>query len=927
VNRIGVERVFIGWDGPVLARAARAFLERFAQIGPLEIQNILVVVPGARAGRLFLRDIAHGGCGGRPRIVTPGRFAVEVLAVEGEGTPLSLLRVLWREAIGSCGDETIARLGGVIGGTDRERVVDSLARRVQLWHRELMGEGTTLRETAQLMLEDELGFYERIGAAAEVEQAYEALVSRHGVRDLLLERREALQSFDGMRAAPIALVCTPELAGLNRQILNRVHAPVVSFIGAPESHSEGFDPIGCVYPTFWSERETEIPDERIRFEETEQECAAYVLGAVARDAGACDADSVRIGITDPSLDAVLAREAAKQPGIQLRSATGRELTHGRVGVLLNCLKDHIAAASFESYAALVRHPDIEAQINRTLTEDADGWLDDLDIFQAEYLPKHVPIDWTRPGQRTDAQRLARIAQEVSRMTDLLTEPQNAEGDCGAGLISLLSELYAEANAESEDETAQACGAVVEIVAALARYANGFGEQLGAGAYLSMVFEELGRVSCAPGRDEQGVQLLGWLELPWDDAGVCGILGMNDGYVPGAKSKDVLLSDTVRAEFSLGDDRSRLGRDCYLLHVLLHSKKSVTFACARRDRSGAPLVVSRLLLRCDEHTLAARIMRSARAAPEPTGTLRIREPARGKPSGVRAFPEAPILAGEPVRSMSVTSFKTYLRSPYQFLLEHVLGLREREGTLHEIGAMGYGSIVHGVLESFGRNSVKESDDPRAIEEYVLTQLSMIRAARFGKDPIPAVELQLRLLEYRFKDFAAWQAKRTQAGWRIEQVEWSAPSGSAGIEVDGESMVLRGKIDRIDRHESTGRVCIIDYKTGREVKPPGKTHLTAGRWTDLQLPLYRYIARAIIGDADQIELAYVSLPRSAGGVRLLRGDWDEADLQDADQCARGVIRSVREESFADLGDIAKSNYISRTLGALTGTAVTHTDGSSE
>ncbi len=41
-------------------------------------------------------------------------------------------------------------------------------------------------------------------------------------------------------------------------------------------------------------------------------------------------------------------------------------------------------------------------------------------------------------------------------------------------------------------------------------------------------------------------------------------------------------------------------------------------------------------------------------------------------------------------------------------------------------------------------------------------------------------------------------------------------------------LRGRIDRIDYHESLGRLCVLDYKTADRGQPPDKTHRRGGEW---------------------------------------------------------------------------------------------------
>ena len=110
-----------------------------------------------------------------------------------------------------------------------------------------------------------------------------------------------------------------------------------------------------------------------------------------------------------------------------------------------------------------------------------------------------------------------------------------------------------------------------------------------------------------------------------------------------------------------------------------------------------------------------------------------------------------------------------------------------------------------------------------------------------------------------------------------------------------MIISGKIDRIDRHQGDGRVAILDYKTGDEVRQPGRTHRDRdGRWIDLQLPLYRHLAALFESDRPPV-LGYVALPGRDVTCTPLLADWCADELEDADGVARDVIRRIRAGDF--------------------------------
>ena len=46
-----VQPIFLGWDGPALPRAAKVMAEEYAGPQGLDLRNVVVVTPAARAGR------------------------------------------------------------------------------------------------------------------------------------------------------------------------------------------------------------------------------------------------------------------------------------------------------------------------------------------------------------------------------------------------------------------------------------------------------------------------------------------------------------------------------------------------------------------------------------------------------------------------------------------------------------------------------------------------------------------------------------------------------------------------------------------------------------------------------------------------------------------------------------------------------------
>jgi len=127
------------------------------------------------------------------------------------------------------------------------------------------------------------------------------------------------------------------------------------------------------------------------------------------------------------------------------------------------------------------------------------------------------------------------------------------------------------------------------------------------------------------------------------------------------------------------------------------------------------------------------------------------------------------------------------------------------------------------------------------------------------------------------------------------------------VDGVTVRLTGRIDRIDHHPRDGLWAVLDYKTGETGAHPEKTHRRrrAGdlEWLDLQLPLYLELLKGMkaadgtplvpTSDPDRVKLGYVNLPRRIEDTGFLFADWGRVDLASAEEAARQAVRALLSE----------------------------------
>jgi hypothetical protein len=283
------------------------------------------------------------------------------------------------------------------------------------------------------------------------------------------------------------------------------------------------------------------------------------------------------------------------------------------------------------------------------------------------------------------------------------------------------------------------------------------------------------------------------------------------------------------------------------------------------------------------------------------------------------PPEPVIELEPNKvpaALRVTDFGALLEDPYRFVLQRVYRLDGVDDTARELDPLGFGILAHDVLHRFGVRALQtppqvdvsdESDVTRTLVGLLEEEVS----ARFGKNALPAVDLQAEQLKARMRAFAGRQAAWAAQGWKIVAVECQPEGKGVPFDVDGTPILIHGRIDRIDHNPDTGEWAVLDYKTGSSVKPPEKTHRRAKggdhQWIDLQLPLYRRLLPGIVDAQGRrlvaevpvgpggLRFGYIPLPDNAEEGEFLLADWTEDDLLSAEDAARDAVRGLREGKF--------------------------------
>ncbi|MGV3723133.1 MAG: PD-(D/E)XK nuclease family protein [Actinomycetota bacterium] len=894
-------RHFLGWNEPLVETGSAWLIGAASDGGTCDLTDYLVVVASERGRRRLLeRLVARAEAGALalipPQIVTPGSL-FSLLAPPQRPVADDLTALVARvAALRTAPLDQIQALVRCPPDAEDWTGWFALARELQGVHAEFSaGELTPADVAARCRtLSGDYCDAATWEAVDRLHDVYRAALDTIGRQDALEERQRVLAPGAPSTAWRVVLLGAPDLNAQVARFLRSETLRVIALVAAPETESAGFDSLGLLHPEYWASRPLRVEPEQWLVVDRPRDQAAAVVETLAGWAEEVSAAEVVVGLGDAAL-APWVERALTSAGVRSRAAAGRSADHSAPAQLLAALADYLQQPDRPRWAALVRHPDLEVWLVRSLSAQghpgAEDLLAGLDRYVEGCLPDRLGADWLERKEtgllRAACELLEGLLQSFRREPrplPLWSEP----------VAAVLREIYgAQVLDPQRREEAALTEALVAVAGALRAQAllpPALSPQLDGAAALAFTVQRLAEVVLPHPPDAAAVELVGWLELPNDDARTVVVTGFNEGLIPEAVNGDALLPNSLRRVLGLVDNERRYARDALTLWGLLAGRTRLRIISGRQGSEGAPLAPSRLLL-ADDAVLAKRV-REFYAPAEDAASL----PRLLLPAGKALRLEVPLPESAPcLERLAVTGFRDYLACPYRFYLRHVLRLDSPDDTQPELDGGLFGNLAHETLARGGLAGGLAGDNPTAIEGALCDTLVSVTRSLLGNNLSPVVQLQLRHLGRRLARFAGWQAEQAREGW--ETVYWEQRVETR-LQVDGQPFTVKARIDRIDRHPSEGWR-VIDYKTGDGMSTPEAAHRATrdGKkvWIDLQLPLYRRLAAALQLPTEGLELAYVLLPQAATPKPLQVARWSAAELDEAEGVAEQVIRDLRASRF--------------------------------
>jgi ATP-dependent helicase/nuclease subunit B len=907
-----IRRHFLGWDQPVPVKIVDYLMSGWRG-GPLDLSQMLVLVPTRQAGRR-LRQFLISRCSERQGGLFPPRIETPSSLVSASSRPAQPIAspsdelCCWIEVLLQTELDRLTAFFPVPPGLRDFSWALRTGRILQSLRDRLVEGGWSFSKVADLgpsVLEEP----ERWADLKVLEEMFETKLFSAGKSDfcrLKIENARRPVMPEGIKS--IVLAALPDPIPLAVQALDHLSRSVDIdiLIHAPPEVKEKFDAWGRPLPEMWQNAviDLEQPEERLVLCASPQEQSRAVLELLGREQHHFKPSETGLGVTDPALAATLVNEL-KDYGITIYDPAGIRMRKHGLAALLEEMGGLLQEGSFAALGSFLRNADVLARLARVEKVPVALLLEALDRLQNDLLPQTVGDAVQRLPEWRGSPAMAECLRTVFAFVERQLEnfaslPVESAVEC------LLTDVYRERQVDPRRKSDRNFSkAAVKVRALLEEFRQAVPamQSLTPGQRLQLFIDRLCSFSIYPDHEDAAIELDGWLELPWLESPLLAVCGMNEGMVPSSRLGDPFLPDSLCLKLGLRSSLGLFGRDAFLLAGLAESRKKdgrLYLLLSKTSLKGEPLMPSRLLFLTEQKHLAERAAllfgeveeQGGAVAPSVSFQLDVRQ-AEKKAATVQRLP--------------VTAFRDYLSCPFRFLLKYVLGMEPMDDQKSEMDALDFGSLAHDAMQAMGEDvAMRQSSDAESIASFLGDHAEQTVRRRYGSSPPLQIVIQLHSLQQRLSAAARQQAVLAEQGWRIVGVERDLV-----MEVDG--VRIGGRIDRIDRHEKSGRYRIIDYKTGEKGGVPDKVHVGRPadgsreyalfeindrelRWLDLQLPLYFLLLNSEGITVANCEAGYFNLPKAVSETAYVPwADFSGPHLAAAERCMRGVLDDIRRNKF--------------------------------
>lgn len=635
----------------------------------------------------------------------------------------------------------------------------------------------------------------------------------------------------------VIIIGNPDLSGLIQHFIDKNKSTKVSIlIFAEEEYSKNFDKFGNPLESIYLNKHLPIKDEKIFLASSVQDEADMIVNLASEyDKNVYEAISLSC---DEEKNSDFFISKFEEKNILLNSLEPENLGNTALFSLLKTISNYFESENFDALFDIAKNPYFFKFLKDYKLSDI---LSSLDNFKNESFPR----DFNTVTSNEKIFKILNFAKKI-----FLIDSNNYLLDLKQNLKELI-ENFLKSNNDIREYKAYLCISCIFEKIDIAE--KNFGIKFKISEILNFLIGGLESETFTENEHRNSLFIHDWMEIFYSNNPHVVLADFNDSIVPLADSNGFFLNDRIRKKLGLRSQTSRQTRDTYMLETLYNSRSGNGYDCSiiipRKNIDSDPIFASRIILQSDN--IANRVKRLFEDPKEIITTPRF------TPSWKLEVSDFEIK-----KEISVTKFKTFLDSQWHFYLEFINKINVVNPYKMEMDAMQYGSVIHSIVEDFGRSDLSDSDDAEKIKIFLLSSLDKYRTLHFGKSPRTQILLQFASIAQRLSAFAEVQSNHRKNGWKILNVELPFRNFIFN------DWIIKGKIDRIDQNEKNGRIAVLDYKTFEKISSNtvieshiklSKSGNTEHRWLDLQLPIYRMFALKQY-NIDSIDCGYILLPKN-------------------------------------------------------------------
>jgi ATP-dependent helicase/nuclease subunit B len=862
-----------------------------------ELKDTLVIVPTAQSGRQLRQQLPTQA---KRAILAPAVTTAEVLfAPNKEARVADKIQwwTAWSETLRSYTDEELEDLFPVLDGVTRDFNWGlNAAQRFCKLKEEITSVDHSFASVAHHSEEAK-----RWELLANIDRDVKILLSDRKLRCPCEAKRYAAEHWkvpDGVKR--IVIACVPDLPALAHKALNQCDLALDILIHADESLSEHFTEWGLPEESYWKQCELPLygPQEAvIHMSATGHDAARELL----RDLSQHHSDQITLAVTDQTY-APLVSDSLDTAGWPIFDPDGRLISKLGLWSFLKRFKQCLGhKPNFQHIQSLLKAP--EARYLLKSIESPAIVAVKVDQLSKRYLPQNL------------GNAIYRADDILKPVLEELSDWLNTKSDSASRFIEKLFDRI-ERSPDFPTELIEPFIDVIDSVKALEKS----NIRLTYAEALELVMASCEGVKIKNDRSGTVIDQLGWLETPYSIEPHLRIVGFHEGAVPERAHADGFLPESLRSNIQLYSRDQLNARDSYLLHSITASRSqngSSKFYLSLSAPNGEERQASRLLMRCPAGELPARVQHCFQEELDDKNKL----PAYSEGNWKLQLNHELQWPADRKLSISPSKLAAYLRCPFRFYLQQVEGFDRRDFDSQEMDAMQFGTLIHDVLELYGLHpEYKELSDDKEVEAAFTSLLYELFEKRYGFDTNLPLMIQRDSALNRLIAFAPKQAQMRRDGWQIKHVEYPIGHKEGETPWSFAETPVSMRIDRIDIHEGTGAIRLIDYKTSTKVKKPDEEHLenlrssdaphhvygellppaprrrAQRRWKNLQLPLYAEFVRQHFQTEALPEVAYIAFPAAASSTGLQAwANYDEVLHSSAMEWAQNCVQSIKENHF--------------------------------